>query len=310
MVAYNINYNKSIRTKGCGYMGTGYTRGKPVDKERLAQYLEAAKGPGRTMKQFAEECNVNPSTLSRIANKKMLGGSSEALMLAIFQHADQSSGLSLDALMDANGMVPVGRVRINEQRFQELAVTNLITSEMTLRVNDAVYHHKKLRLSKTMGYMPDVLCESESFGENGLWALDIVPASHFISRRDGEKADKQLTKRRNNMMNRRRFFDRLARYASIGYFHPEEVPQRFSFIVLDRDFFEDIVTEYGEQKFRNDVSLLLVDVNKLKVTDEFIFPRQEGKIMDKFFTVSVEDGTLDNEDGLFDIDDFGLGGDL
>ena len=88
------------------------------------------------------------------------------------------------------------------------------------------------------------------------------------------------------------------------------MPQRFSFIVLDRDFFEDIVTEYGEQKFRNDVSLLLVDVNKLKVTDEFIFPRQEGKIMDKFFTVSVEDGTLDNEDGLFDIDDFGLGGDL
>ena len=108
-------------------MGTGYTRGKAVDKDRLAQYLEAAKGPGRTMKQFAEECNVNPSTLSRIANKKMLGGSSEALMLAIFQHADQNSGLSLDALMDANGMVPVGRVRINEQRFQELAVTDLIT---------------------------------------------------------------------------------------------------------------------------------------------------------------------------------------
>ena len=167
-------------------MGTGYTRGKAVDKDRLAQYLEAAKGPGRTMKQFAEECNVNPSTLSRIANKKMLGGSSEALMLAIFQHADQNSGLSLDALMDANGMVPVGRVRINEQRFQELAVTDLITSEITRRVNAAVYHHKKLRLSKSMGYMPDVLCESESFGENGLWALDIVPASHFISRRDGE----------------------------------------------------------------------------------------------------------------------------
>ena len=53
-------------------MGTGYTRGKAVDKDRLAQYLEAAKGPGRTMKQFAEECNVNPSTLRGLPIKKCL----------------------------------------------------------------------------------------------------------------------------------------------------------------------------------------------------------------------------------------------
>ena len=52
-----------------------YTRVKPVDKERMSKYLEAAKGPGRTMKQFAEECGVNPSTFSRIVNKK-LGGAS------------------------------------------------------------------------------------------------------------------------------------------------------------------------------------------------------------------------------------------
>jgi len=196
--------------------------------------------------------------------------------------------------------VPAGSVRINEYRFQELSVIDLITSEITRRASAVVYLHKKLRLSKSMGYMPDVLYESESFDGNGMWALDIIFTSQFASRRDG---DKQITKQRNRMMNRRRFFERLARYATIGYFHPEEVPQRFSFIILDKDFFEDIVTEYGEQKFRNDVSLVLVDVNKLKVTDEFIFPRQEGKMMDMFFTVPVEDEILDNEDGLIDIDD-------
>ena len=88
-------------------------------------------------------------------------------------------------------MVPVGSVRINEQRFQELAVTDLITSEITRRVNAAVYHHKKLRLSKTMGYMPDVLRKSESFGENGLWALGYCSGITF--RRDGESADEQFT---------------------------------------------------------------------------------------------------------------------
>ena len=39
------------------------------------------------------------------------------------------------------------------------------------------------------------------------------------------------------------------------------------------------------------------------MTGEFIFPRQEGKMMDRFFTVPVEDETLDNEDDLIDIDD-------
>ena len=64
-----------------------YTRVKPVDKERMSKYLEAAKGPGRTMKQFAEECGVNPSTFSRIVNKKLGGASTETVIRSIFEHS-------------------------------------------------------------------------------------------------------------------------------------------------------------------------------------------------------------------------------
>lgn len=302
MIAYDVKRIEIAYAKGCVYMSAEYTRGKPMDKERLAQYLEMAKGE-RTMKQFAEECGVNPSTFSRIANKKFTGASSETLMRAIFDHAVPNCGFTLDELMDANGMVPAGRVQITGYPYQELVVNDLITSEITRRVGATVCLRKKLRLSKTMGYTPDILCESESFHGNGMWALDIIFASHFASRRDGDASDKQFDKIRNRMMNRRRFFDRLARYATIGYFHPEEVPQRFSFIVLDKNFFEDIVMEYGEQKFQGDVSLVLIDVNNLKVTDEFVFQRRDGNTMEKFFTVPAEEGALGDEEGLIDIDD-------
>ena len=285
-----------------------YTRGKPMDKERLAQYLEAAKGPGRTMKQFAEECNVNPSTLSRIANKKLVGASSETLMMAIFEHADPSSGITLDALMDANGMVPVGSNRISEYRLQEMKATELIISEMTHRVSALVYPQRQLRLSGTMGYRPDIIFESESFGGNGMWAFDIVPLGYTSYRRDD--IDERRVKLHIIMMNRRRFFDRLSRYVSIGYFHPEEVPQRFSYVVLDKDYYDDIVNEYGEQKFRGDVSVVLIDLNNLKIVDEFIFHRQEGDVMDKFFTVPLKKGETNDVEGLIDIDDIQLGGDL
>lgn len=291
-------------------MQTKYIRGKQVDKERLAYYIGLAKGIGRTMKQFAEECDVNPSTLSRIANKKLVGGSSEALMLAIFEHADPNSGLTLDALMDANGMVPAGSVRVNEYRFQEQAVTDLITSEITRRVSAAVYPCRQLRLSRTMGYTPDIVFESESFGGNGIWAFDVVHMRSMGFRRDGKDRDEEDVKQRNTIMNRRRFFDRLSRYATIGYFHPEEVPNRFSFIVLDKDFFDDIIAEYGNQKFQGDVSLVLADLNNLKVVDEFIFQRRDGSMMDKFFTVPVNDEATDSKDSLIDIDDIHFGGDL
>lgn len=285
-----------------------YTRGKPVDKERLAQYLEAAKGPSRTMKQFAEECNVNPSTLSRIANKKLVGASSESLMIAIFEHAEPNSGITLDALMDANGMVPAGSVRISDYRLQEMKAIDLITSEMTRRVSALVYPQRQLRLSRTMGYTPDIIFESESFGGNGMWAFDIIPMSHLSYRRDD--IDERERKLRTRMVNRRRFFDRLSRYANIGYFHPEEVPQRFSYAVFDKEYFDDIVNEYGEQNFRGDVSVVLIDFNNLKIVDEFIFHRQEGAMMDKFFTVPLKKGETNDVEGLIDIDDIQLGGDL
>lgn len=283
-----------------------YTRGKPVDKERLAQYLEAAKGPGRTMKQFAEECNVNPSTLSRIANKKLVGASSETLMQAIFEHAASNSGFTLDELMDANGMVPVGSVRISEYRLQEMKATELITTEIMLRVRAVVYPKRQLRLSRTMGYSPDVVFESESFGGNNLWAFDVVMGSRFVYHNADDSIDEQYTKRRNKMMNIRRFFDRLARYTALHYFHFEEVPQRFTYVLLDKDYYEDIIAEYGEQTFKGYVSLLLVDANNLKILDEFIFPHGGESMEDRFFTIPAEETATNDAERLIDIDDIRL----
>lgn len=288
-----------------------YTRGKPVDKERLAQYLEAAKGPNRTMKQFAEECNVNPSTLSRIANKKLVGGSSEALMVAIFEHADPASGVALENLMDANGMVPAGSIRPHNFGFQERTVSEILISEMNRRVQATVTVplRRQFRLSRTMGYTPDIVFESDTFGGNGLWAIDVVPMVHFMARRDDDTSE-EMVRRRAQMMNRRRFFDRLSRYATIGYFREEELPQRFSYVLLDADTFKDIIAEYGEQKFKGDVSLIFVDLNNLKIVDEFIFPRQNGDTMEKFFTVPVDGKITEDDDWLINIDDIKLGGDI
>ena len=62
-------------------LATQYSRIKPPDKDLLAEYVVRAKGPERSMRQFAEEIGVNASTLSRIVNKKTAGGKLEYFIL-------------------------------------------------------------------------------------------------------------------------------------------------------------------------------------------------------------------------------------
>ena len=47
-----------------------YVRISTPDKDRLAELVVRAKGPELSMSQFIKKCEVNPSTLSRIVNKK------------------------------------------------------------------------------------------------------------------------------------------------------------------------------------------------------------------------------------------------
>ena len=62
-----------------------YVRISTPDKDRLAELVVRAKGPELSMSQFAKKCEVNPSTLSRIVNKKTTGKNSEYLILLRMQ---------------------------------------------------------------------------------------------------------------------------------------------------------------------------------------------------------------------------------
>lgn len=85
-------------------LATQYSRIKPPDKDLLAEYVVRAKGPERSMRQFAEEIGVNASTLSRIVNKKTAGANSDSLIADIAAHADKNCGITFEMLMHAHGM--------------------------------------------------------------------------------------------------------------------------------------------------------------------------------------------------------------
>ena len=81
-----------------------YIRTGKADQEALSQLVLHAKG-SRSMNDFAKECEVNTSTISRIINMKNTTACSDDVLMAISKAADPESGVTLEQLLVANGMV-------------------------------------------------------------------------------------------------------------------------------------------------------------------------------------------------------------
>ena len=81
-----------------------YIRTGKADLETLSQLVLRAKG-SRSMNDFAKECEVNTSTISRIINMKNTTACSDDVLMAISKAADPESGVTLELLLMANGMV-------------------------------------------------------------------------------------------------------------------------------------------------------------------------------------------------------------
>ena len=318
-----------------------YTRVKPVDKERMSKYLEAAKGPGRTMKQFAEECGVNPSTFSRIVNKKLGGASTETVIRSIFEHRDRTSGITLEMLMDANGFASAEEVRLFAEKctgaiteltsmahkvlehdpnkieqFEDMLIrkqtaSRSVMKELMRRAPDTIFSPlHRVRVSKTRVISIQFLYRNEIIGGNGQWGFEFLQtsSSERIIRRFGVNTDDadsdEIVKQRRKFENGRSFYENFTRrYAALTYFKSDEVPQRISYVVDNSEAYEDILEDFGEQKFQGYVSLLLVDLKEEKVTNEFVFPRQDGGSTEKFFSAPFPSDLDDDVNNLVDIDE-------
>ena len=76
-----------------------------MDPQALAAMLVEAKGPSRSMAEYAKACGVNASTLSRILNGKITRPISVDMLKKLFENRDPSAAFTLEQFASANGMV-------------------------------------------------------------------------------------------------------------------------------------------------------------------------------------------------------------
>lgn len=253
-----------------------------VDKEQFAALLLAAKG-GRTMKDFANVCGVNPSTFTRIIQKANKGASSSELLESIAIHADSKSGVTLEELADSNGYTieqdfgcKASKMRTYfdnaEMHIRDILVQGLIDRGAEVRMGNIRY-----QFSKSLGLSPDALIMTNAFGkENEVWFIDSI----LVTPRKAYDESHSINKSRVKQM----AFDKISRFVFI-YMNNVELfkPTRFSLILFDKEMFNIIVEEFSETYVITDISVIHIDSLNGCITDEFLLPHFKDEYRKSFF---------------------------
>lgn len=271
-----------------------YIRIRQPDRDKLAELVLRAKGEGRTMKQFAQACGVNPSTLSRIVNKKTSSANSDALIDAIYKNAAPESGITLELLLDAHGMVPKlrnGRTKrfelsLLEKDIQDVMFEELITRGFTVGLPKKTIVHSALNYPHKTDYAvyTDALGGTKELWEFEIWTLAFQES---YTERDVQK---QVMKIRQKIL------------VCLGMMYMNEMDcKRLSFLITEEEVYQKTVESLENCKIPKEISLIHVNLEEHRMEKEYRMPLLSGEdspsILDTPRMIQEED-EIENEEQM------------
>ena len=269
-----------------------YVRISTPDKDRLAELVVRAKGPELSMSQFAKKCEVNPSTLSRIVNKKTTGKNSDALIFNIAENADPNSGVTFEMLMSAHGMKKRnlnGKVDTEEYRAFEKNAADLVLSEimkrgykvqvpMTPQVYNALNYH----------YRPDWEIATDAVTSDntmGQWLFEFWT----MLGTEQQAIRKQTIKLRQKLL------------MVLGIYYMDEVKaDKLSFVVFNRKFYKLLKDTLEGICVKPWITIMLFDMEQAQFIEEFTFLSPDGSVRDSNMKISMNEECDDYTDDLFE----------
>ncbi len=272
-----------------------YIRTGKADLEALSQLVLHAKG-SRSMNDFANDCEVNTSTISRIINMKNTTACSDEVLVAISKAADPGSGVTLEQLLAANGMVklvPAGTEGATVSPTQIVFGLADITEEKKIEsVSDGLLQGARRYLSENK--MEESCRESlQNSLLLGGYSVELLPYNKMDWPRNRQfRGDFAI---RTNALQEEGIdiwlFDCKSYTAGIGrgtigqmnrlfgmaYMDsPREHGIKVSVVVDHSIMLEQARDYYAGYKIRDYFSFILIDPADRRVVDEFCIPRIDG----------------------------------
>lgn len=267
-------------------ISTRYSRVSEPDKDLLSELVVKAKGPGRTMKQFAEEIGTTPSTLSRLVNKQNKGPNSDDLIVGIAAHADPDSGVTFEQMAEAHGMAERELRKHPGMIFQEEA-QKVIINELYIRkytiVDSENVRNRSMRMLIDFSLKTNALQSNESFW--GFVTLYTEDRPEHSSPPGIMIVDRRITQ-------------------IMALYYMGDCPfDKISVVISSKTAFNVIkqrmLDRLDGRKLKDDISIILLDMEKGSFVEEFIIPNESSNNPEVFFPIentSSEKGESEEDD--------------
>lgn len=239
-----------------------YRKVRGPDLQKLAELVKLARG-ARSVRRFAEELGVSPSTISRLENGKASGISNE-LLVKIAEHADPTSGVSLHSLLLANGMDrPKNLNPLRLLKEFEIVASDVVRNEL-YQAGYSFVNAKETSIPGYNGYSPDMVMESNSI--NGVWMFDFMWV--------GKERDDRHTR-----WGAARVVEKVFQFMSIFYCGPSEI-KKVSIVINSPETFDYVVESLKSRldgiKIKDLMSVILIDEDKRYIAKEWYLPTEQA----------------------------------
>lgn len=260
---------------------TKYIRVRDPDKETLAELVIRAKGPKRSMRQFATELGVNPSTLSRITNMQTASANKDTLIADIAEHADPESGVTFEMLMRAHGMEMQQRNRVREAYAMFEQRCRMVIQDELLKRGYSV--SSVTIAGETEPFDITIKTDAVDRGD-GVWAFEFRMMS----------PDPGVSGIPTGMGRTRQCMDMIMRKFYTGTANADKV----SVVVEHRAIFEQLKQRYSGYRIPDEISFILIAGNR--VVDEYVIPMIGREPKDTFFKITE---TTKKPDWIIDLEE-------
>lgn len=285
-------------------MNREYVQAYVPDKAKLAEYLNLAKGPHRTMAEFAEACSkdgkegaVSASTFSRIANGHIKKPLSIEMIGLIINNAAEPRAFRYEELMRANGFVPKDernqtehggmrefRTRSTERENMNRTIRNIMTDELLARGHSLMYEPESLLDKIPKSSFGLYRYRGFSIHMKGCDPLYWKFLVYFYDPRDIPEHWEEEKKVHYHMAD---IMNEWPHLFLADAWEPEKFKNvQHSIVFTDPEVYKIFYERIKKTKVNTWMSVILVDVVHQEVIEEKMIPRQDGK---KFASVFDEE---------------------
>ena len=229
---------------------TAYRTGN-IDPETTASLVKSAMGK-RSQRKFAEITEINVSSISRILSGQITE-ISDNLLARIAAYADPDSGVTLEKLMAAQGIVESdGRAELAVQ-FEENC--RRVIADGLLKKGFSVSYSQQL-LDQKLRRICDFEIRTNALGNGGRWLIETKLVTAHIPGRGMSQG----------------WVDG----AMAAYYRGEKIG-RVSVVVENKLLFDQMKLRLIETSIADEISVLLIPIGSDKVLDEYVAPLKDGK---------------------------------